>query len=221
MRRVPRLSGCWWLVVLAILGRAGRQRSVRGRRDPRGGRAGDPRGRSVPEGQQRDDGSWADVENDAKTGITSLVTLALLTAGEKADSPTIRKALEYLRGFGPNDLHSTYAISLQTMVFAAAEPERDQLRIAANVAWLERAQIKPGDPQYWPGSWSYSDSKRGRPGDNSNTQYALLGLARRQRGRRSREADRLGAGAQLLGAEPEARRQLGLYARLEQLRPPA
>ena len=118
-----------------------------------------------------------------------MVTLALLTAGEKPDSPTISKALEYLRGFGPNDLHSTYAISLQTMVFAAADPAKDQLRIAANVEWLEDAQIKPGDPQFWPGSWSYSESKRARPGDNSNTQYALLGLARRQRGRRPGETD--------------------------------
>ncbi len=166
--------------------------------------------------QQRADGSWSDVENEAKTGTTSLVTLALLTAGEKPESPTIHKALDYLRGFGPNDLKSTYAIALQTMVFAAAEPERDQLRIAANVAWLERAQIKPADPVNWPGSWTYSDSKRARPGDNSNTQYALLGSARRQRGRRSRQARGLGPGAALLGAEPEARRQLGLYARLDQ-----
>src|ERR1017187_9020273 len=127
-------------------------------------------------GAQRDDGSWADVENDARTGGTSMVTLALLTAGERPDSPAIRKALEYLRGFGASDLHSTYAISLQTMVFAAATPTVDMLRMAANVEWLEAAQIKPGDAQFWPGSWSYAESKRGRPGDNSNTQYALLGL---------------------------------------------
>ena len=128
-------------------------------------------------GLQRDDGSWADVENDARTGVTSLVTLALLTAGEKPDSPTIRKALAYLRGFGPNDLHSTYAISLQTLVFAAAEPERDQLRIAANVALAGAVpRSSPAIRSIWPGSWTYSDSKRGRPGDNSNTQYALLGL---------------------------------------------
>jgi len=127
-------------------------------------------------GLQRDDGSWADIENDARTGVTSLVTLALITAGEKPNAPPLRKAIDYLRGFGPNDLRSTYAISLQTMVFAIADPARDKLRIAANVDWLERAQIKPGDPQFWPGSWSYSESKRGRPGDNSNTQYALLGL---------------------------------------------
>jgi hypothetical protein len=124
---------------------------------------------------QRDDGSWTDIELEARTGMTSLVTLALMTAGETADSPTVKKALEYLRHFGPAELRSTYAISLQTMVYAAAEPERDQLRIAANVRWLEQAQIKPNDPVFWPGSWTYSDTKR-RPGDNSNSQYALLGL---------------------------------------------
>ncbi|MGO9466722.1 MAG: prenyltransferase, partial [Isosphaeraceae bacterium] len=124
---------------------------------------------------QRDDGSWTDIELEARTGVTSLVTLALMTAGETADSPAIHKALEYLRHFEPGDLRSTYAISLQTMVFATAEPERDQLRIAKNVRWLELAQIKPNDPVFWPGSWTYSDTKR-RPGDNSNSQYALLGL---------------------------------------------
>ena len=62
-------------------------------------------------GLQRPDGSWSDVENEAKTGTTSLITLALLTAGETPESPPIRKALEYLRRFEPNDLHSTYAIA--------------------------------------------------------------------------------------------------------------
>ena len=126
--------------------------------------------------QQRPDGSWMDVENEAKTGTTSLITLALLTAGEKAESPTIHGALDYLRRYGPSDLKSTYAIALQTMAFAAARPKLDQLRIANNVAWLEQAQIKPTDPVKWAGSWTYSDSKRTRPGDNSNTQYAVLGL---------------------------------------------
>jgi hypothetical protein len=126
--------------------------------------------------QQRDDGSWPDVEGEARSGTTSLVTLALLTTGEKTDSEAVRKALALLRKLRPEDLRSTYAIGLQTMVFAAADPEQDKLRIAANVEWLERAQIKPGDPVYWPGSWTYTDFKRGKHGDNSNTQYALLGL---------------------------------------------
>jgi Domain of unknown function (DUF4159)/Prenyltransferase and squalene oxidase repeat len=137
--------------------------------------------RSIREGvrflkqQQRPDGSWPDIDGDANSGTTSLALLALLTAGEKPDSPAIRKGLEFLRSFRPDVLNSTYAIGLQTAVFAAAEPERDKLRILANVEWLESAQIKPGDAVAWPGSWSYGAAKR-RNGDNSNTQYALLGL---------------------------------------------
>ena len=104
------------------------------------------------------------------------VTLALLASGEQPETASIRKATGYLRDFTPNVLRSTYAISLQTMVFAAADPVRDRSRIVANVDWLDRAQIKPGNPQPWPGSWGYTDSNRNRPGDNSNTQYALLGL---------------------------------------------
>jgi len=125
---------------------------------------------------QRPDGSWADTSDEERTGTTSLVTLALLTAGEKPDEPHVRKAIDYLRRFGAEDLGKTYTVSLQTMVFAAAEPERDLLRITANAAWLERAQIKKSDGINWPGSWGYSDLKRGKFGDNSNTQYALLGL---------------------------------------------
>ncbi|MGP0064405.1 MAG: DUF4159 domain-containing protein [Isosphaeraceae bacterium] len=171
-----RRSGRLWILALAIVvaatagttSRAGvtREEVERAIRD----------GVRYLKQQQRDDGSWVDAEADAKSGTTSLVTLALLTAGEKPNTPGVRKALELLRRLGPDDLRSTYAIGLQTMVFAAAEPERDQLRIAANVEWLERAQIRPGDPVDWPGSWSYSDSKRAKPGDNSNSQYALLGL---------------------------------------------
>ena len=87
---------------------------------------------------QRSDGSWPDVESEGKTGTTSLVTMALLAAGEKPDSAGVRKALEYLRRFGPDQLQSTYAIALQTMVFADVEPEIDNVRIAANALWLER-----------------------------------------------------------------------------------
>ena len=124
---------------------------------------------------QRDEGSWVDIDQEARTGTTSLVTLALLTSGEQARSQTIQKALAYLRRFGPDDLKSTYAVSLQTMVYAAAEPTQDRARLATNVAWLSKTQIKSGDPVDWPGSWSYSALKT-RNGDNSNSQYALLGL---------------------------------------------
>ena len=125
--------------------------------------------------KQRDDGSWPDADNEAHTGTTSLVTLALLTAGEPANEAHVAKALEYLRNFSPDQLKSTYAVSLQTMVFAAAQPERDKVKIAINVDWLEKGQLKAGDAHPWPGSWTYSAMK-GRHGDNSNSQYALLAL---------------------------------------------
>jgi hypothetical protein len=124
---------------------------------------------------QRVDGSWPDADAEAHTGTTSLATLALLTAGEPASSQTITRALSFLRNFSPDQLRSVYAVALQTMAFAAADPERDGVKIANNVQWLENAQIRPGDRVSWPGSWTYSMSK-GRNGDNSNTQYALLGL---------------------------------------------
>ena len=125
--------------------------------------------------RQRPDGSWPDMDRAAQTGPTSLATIALLTAGEKPGSPVIQRALAFLRQFTPDQLNSTYSISLQTMVFAAAEPDRDRNRILANAEVLERAQIKFGDKMRWPGSWNYINPQV-HPGDNSNTQYAILGL---------------------------------------------
>ncbi len=125
--------------------------------------------------RQQADGSWPEVEAQTHCGTTSLVTLALLTAGEKTDSRAIQGALGFLRQIGPDQIISTYGISLQTMVFAAAEPQRDLLRIVANAEWLQRGQIKLGERIPWPGSWNYLNV-RAHPGDNSNTQYALLGL---------------------------------------------
>ena len=125
--------------------------------------------------RQRADGSWPEAAQNAPTGSTSLAALALLTAGEKPDSPTIQQALTFLRGLGPQQLNSTYAIGLQTMVFAAADPETDRARMVANVDWLERAQHKDPRREFWPGNWTYTEM-RAQPGDNSNTQYALLGL---------------------------------------------
>jgi RNA polymerase sigma factor (sigma-70 family) len=126
-------------------------------------------------GKQRADGSWLDADSEARSGTTSLVALGLLAAGEARDAPAVTRAVENLRALTPEQLRSVYAVSLQTMVFAAVGPHTDKLRIAANARWLQDAQIKPGERVLWPGSWTYSSFKT-RNGDNSNTQHALLGL---------------------------------------------
>jgi hypothetical protein len=125
--------------------------------------------------QQRADGSWADADSESPTGTTSLATLALLAAGEPPAQGEVASALKYLRGFTANDLRSTYAVALQTMVFAAADPGAYRTQIANNARWLQLGQIRPGDRVRWPGAWTYSTAKT-RNGDASNTHYALLGL---------------------------------------------
>ncbi len=124
--------------------------------------------------KQRDDGSWAEYLA-YQGGVTSLVTLSLLYAGEKPDEPHIAKALEFLRRLKPKDVNSTYVISLQTMVFAKAEPQRDRLRIRENVLWLQKTQVTT--PPF-AGAWSYPGQGNG---DNSNSQFALLALHEAER----------------------------------------
>lgn len=120
--------------------------------------------------QQKQDGSWPDYA-EFEAGVTSLVTLALLEAGVPKDDPTIQKAMTSLRSARPD---KTYALSLQTMVLCAVDPQTDLQLIKANAAKLESFQITTGERT---GLWSYSAPRGGGAGgDNSNSQFALLAL---------------------------------------------
>ena len=116
------------------------------------------------------DGSWSGASDAMTTqpgGVTALCTLALLNCGRAANEPPIRKALNYLRNTDPES--QTYATSLQIMVLAAAEPDKEvRLRQLAN--HLEFTQRKEGPGK---GGWGY-----GKPAgyDHSNSQFALLAL---------------------------------------------
>ncbi len=90
----------------------------------------------------------------------------------------------------------------------------------ANVDWLERAQIKPGDRMPWPGTWTYQDQKF-QPGDNSNTQYALLGLNAASEAGVVVRPEVWALSRALFRADPEPRRRLGLHAAAASSRPPA
>lgn len=123
--------------------------------------------------QNKVDGGWGDPPGQPG-GLTALVTLSLLSAGEPVPSEPIQKALRYLESIGNPKM--TYATALQTMVFCAADAKRYQVRIAENVRWLESTQIAAGTHQ---GSWAYSG--RQGSGDNSNAQFALLALYEAER----------------------------------------
>ena len=128
--------------------------------------------------QQRNDGSWPDmVSQDG--GVSAMCALALLNAGIEPDDPQMQKALNDLRKIKPA---RTYVVSLQTMVFARAEPERDRDLIFRNVKWLEGTQLTEGPNK---GAWTYP-GLGGSGGDNSNSQFALLAL---------HEAERVGVAA--------------------------
>ncbi len=103
-------------------------------------------------------------------GCTALATLALLNAGVPVEADHVKRALTYLRGLeSPN----TYIRALQIMVFAEAGQIEDRARIRSNVRWLLDA--RNFDKGKLTG-WGYTMRELGGSSDNSNTQYALLGL---------------------------------------------
>jgi hypothetical protein len=107
-------------------------------------------------------------------GYTCLALLALLNAGVPPDDDVIVRGLNYLRTKVPPQ--TTYVVGLETMVYAEAGYAEDKVRIQTNVDWLLRARIHGGRGGAGLRGWSYGAGGEGRGGDNSNTQYALLGL---------------------------------------------
>jgi hypothetical protein len=120
---------------------------------------------------QRLDGSW-EIDITAagmRGGWTSLALLGLLNSGVPAKDPTVARGLDWLRRIRSG---MTYVRALQTMAFAEAGQGEDRPRIKENVDWLIKGRIMAGGKLK---GWTYSHSPGGN-GDNSNSQYALLGL---------------------------------------------
>lgn len=105
----------------------------------------------------------------AQGGFSCLAMLALMNAGVPPDDPVIQRGLAWQR---QQQFGQTYVVGLQTMVYAEAGYAEDKPRIQQNVNWLIRAMSGRG-----PGfrGWSYTE-RAGGNADNSNSQYALLGL---------------------------------------------
>jgi hypothetical protein len=121
---------------------------------------------------KQNNGSWEHLTPglaQQRGGVSALAMLALLEAGVEPEDDTVQAGLQYLRRLEPQ---ATYVVSLQTMVFCKAEPQRDRLLIKRNVDWLMQTARRQGGDEI---AWGYP-FEGGLGPDNSNTQYAVLAL---------------------------------------------
>jgi hypothetical protein len=130
-------------------------------------------------GMQRANGSWevTGSPENYEGGSSALTLIALLNAGVPKSDPAIAAALRYVRAI---DSPKVYVRALQTVALAEAGFAQDRQLLQQNVQWLLDARAFKSGKLI---GWSYE--KRATAGftDNSNTQYAMLGLwAGRQAG---------------------------------------
>ena len=140
-----------------------------GRCDGRAGRAGDPQGVAppqIPAGRRRF------LARRARRHGAGDPRPA--TAGESPDSPAVDRALRFLLQ-APEGGHETYTLGLKAMALAYA-PEKYGQALQSYANRLELSQLRTPNRAAF-GSWTYQQQGNGMGfGDNSNSQYALLGL---------------------------------------------
>ena len=130
--------------------------------------------------QQQSDGSWE--YEGHPVGITALCTLALIENGVPVNDPQIQKGRQFVIKES-DKLKSTYDLALATLLLSRIGDREDKSLIRKYAARLVAGQTSTG-------GWSYScplastsilSNPRARkpkvsPGDNSCTQFAVLGL---------------------------------------------
>ncbi|MFB3894280.1 MAG: DUF4159 domain-containing protein [Phycisphaerae bacterium] len=99
-------------------------------------------------------------------GTMCLQVLALINAGVPVDDPALAKALTRVEAI-PNT--HTYVMGLKIQALAAADPKKYLKAIQDTADALVKGQTDVG-------MWSYGAQRGGGRGDNSNSQFALLGL---------------------------------------------
>ena len=125
------------------------------------------------ESRQRSDGSIPFDQSLYITGMTALAGYALLEAGEPLGKKSIQKMISFCR-ININANLSVYNASLCAMFLAKADAVKYRGTIRQCADFLVERQLGNG-------MWAYSAFGRdGRgiseSGDNSNTQFAILGL---------------------------------------------
>ena len=158
--------------------------------------------------QQQEDGSWEFIRevplknkkgverrHDAiyDTGLTALAALAMLENGVPPSDPAIRKAYRYVRERAPRE-DRTYSLALAIVLLEQLGNARDRVLVQQMAYRLLAGQLDSG-------GWTYvcpvnprlerdpreiaRAKRRSGIGDNSNTQFAVLGLWAAQRMRAS------------------------------------
>lgn len=140
--------------------------------------------------EQQKDGSWkycacgfkAYGLVDHTAGTTALSVYTLLKCDVPVDDRAVAKGIEYLLAISPDKLTNAqvYTSSLMCLVFSEAlhlkskiARLKDKLRECA--AYLIEAQVKVKKGGYEQGPWSYAKGTTTGM-DNSNTQFAMMGL---------------------------------------------
>jgi len=163
--RVPRLLGrslAWSLLGLFVLS-AGPVRAQLTGKDVN--QAVDRAIRSLKNAQQAN-GSWPYTES-YEPGLTALAVYALVHAGVPENDPSVEKAIRYVLQTPPS---YTYSVALVAIALSEVNPTRYQATIRKCADWLSRNQGRDG-------TWTYNARRNfAGGGDNSNTQFAILGL---------------------------------------------
>jgi hypothetical protein len=121
---------------------------------------------------QNPDGSWTNGgRDDSDGGRTSLVLLALLSAGEPVESEPVQNALRHLRTIRSR---TTYGTGLRAAALSMLPERMRKLELPSDLRWLIGAAIDRGPHA---GMYTYVDPRDAASGgDYSNSQYGVLGV---------------------------------------------
>ncbi|MDP6409749.1 MAG: hypothetical protein QGI46_10265 [Planctomycetota bacterium] len=114
--------------------------------------------------RQHRDGSWSAHIEGYRNGATALMTLALLESGVRADHPSVRQALRFLRRRAPQ---KTYSMGCQLLALAALDDPK-------LLPWIQELadELAAWEHPTARGRWGYPTGNE----DLSCTQFAALGL---------------------------------------------
>lgn len=164
MTRLSRLAWDHQIVVSVFVMSCLMVASCAARADNPAVKAAIKRGAHYIQRQQLQDGCWQG--RGHRLGETALAGLALLAAGQPADSPAVATAARAVRQLALADWQ-TYDVSLAVMFLDQIGGEGDFEIIRKLGARLAAGQAKDG-------CWTYSLEGSAGSGDNSNAQFAVL-----------------------------------------------